>query len=185
VELASSEVRPVGGKKWYRNPWILAGGGGGVLALGALAMRKRGGTPDAAVGSSTGQYLQPANFDDGGAGAYNNIQNEFEALQAQLSGFGTTADIEALRQQINGLGKPMAPKPLPKTSPKVEVIPGKAGLHWRVWDLARYLVPSAKKNDPTAVNQEVALLEKYNPAWKGHDIIIGGRRYTNPRSTWP
>lgn len=181
--MASSEVRPIGGHKWYRNPWVLAAGGGGVLALGTLAFRKRGGAaaPDAAVGSSTGQYI-PA-YNDGGAGTYNQIQSEVEALQTQLGGFGSTADIEALRQQINAL-KPMAPKPLPKTSPHIEKIPGKAGFKWRVWDLARYLVPSAKKNDPTAVNQEVALLEKYNPSWKGNEIVAG-RKYTDPRATWP
>lgn len=170
-------VRTPGKKPLWRNPWVLAGGGGALLGGIALLKKRGGGAPDAQVSPGAGQFI-PSNFDDGGTGAYNNLQNEIEAFQQQLNGFASTTDLNELKTKLDQL-QPLSPgSPLPKTVPSV--IPGKLNQKWNLRELAKYLTPASKRNNPNAVELELRALVAANPSWRGKTYVLGGHKFNNP-----
>lgn len=104
------------GPAWLRDKRLWAfGAAGGVLGLLAFLRRRRG--QDEPVDEETGQrLLSPAAFDDAGINAYQNLQNEFESLQQNV-----TSEIARLEDLLPDAQEAVAPKPtptLPAPAPK-------------------------------------------------------------------
>lgn len=163
--VSDTGVRPIGGKKWFKNPWVLAGGGGATLALGTLAMRRRGSADTANSG-----VLQPANLGDAGTSGYNNLQGEIEAIQGQYSQFGSQADIDALQKQLADVQAHL--------SPGNQSDPPKYGLHAIGTKGKTYTWASQASRFHTTI----AWLQALNPS-VNRKGIPGGTRLLTPVGT--
>lgn len=171
--MASSDVRPIGGKKWFKNPWLLAAGGGAVLAVGTLIARKKAsGNAD----SANSGVLQPANLNDSATGAYQNLQGEIESLQQLIAGIPANSPAvpsllgDAQIHLGNGTSHPAG----------MGIIPGKLDQPFSLRALAKRLLPANKQNNPTAVEEELRRLIAVNPSWKGRTTVLGGHRFNIP-----
>lgn len=180
--MASNEIRPIGGKPLWKRPWVLAAGAGGVLALGMLVFRRSDKGPGSDVSPTLGDGTTIPQFSDAGVGAYQNLQNEFEALQHSLGGYVPTQDLQEVIGRLNDLEHQMGPGSPTTTLPRTvdALIPGKLDQQINIRWLATQLLPANKRNSQSAQETMVRLLVRLNPSWRGKQYVLGGHKYKKP-----
>jgi hypothetical protein len=163
---------------WLRDKkvWAFAGAGGGLGLLVYLQRRKRG--QQSGVDPTTGQQVaNPATFDDAGINAYQNLQNEFESLQSNVS-----SQLDILGNRIDALPdaqQAVTPHPAPKLGWTTQLhrigVPGKT---YNLRDIARRFAPNPAS--ASSVEYELQRIVAANPSLRGKTTLPGGFALQTP-----
>lgn len=184
------ELPPAAGKKkgpgWLRGmdkkKKTLLGVGAAGAGLGAvMLLRRKGKTGAAADGQdpgmvSTGQAIAPAQFSDAGVGAYQNLQNEIEALGKQINDIGSAPT--ATTPPVSG-----NPANNPVVTRKGGLSTQYYGTKGKIYSLREVARRYAKNpNDPNSVSSELVAIVNANQSLRNRTTYTGGTRIMVPMS---